>query len=63
MDKRTILYGGQKVITKDGVVATIAFVSRYGIPYVYGARGFPVPVAICGDALGGEHDQEIGLAA
>ena len=60
--RKPIVYPNQKVITTQGNVATVAFVSC-GQVYVFGRNGLPVPVKVCGDAFGGEHDQELMNAA
>ena len=55
-----VLFPGARVITTEGEVATVAFVMA-GQVFVYGRYGLPKAVTVCGDAWGGEHDQEIGL--
>jgi hypothetical protein len=52
---------GQRVVTSEGVVRTVAFV-RNGTAFVYGPRGLPEPATVRYDALGGEAG-EAGLAA
>lgn len=60
--RKPILFPGQRVITTEGKTETVAF-TRNGQAYVFGCNGLPKPVKVVGDAWGGEHDQEIGLAA
>lgn len=60
--RNTFVYPGSRVITTAGKVVTVAFV-RNGEVWVFGERGFPVRVTVCGDAFGGEHDQSMGIAA
>lgn len=60
--KRIIVFPGQKVIASDGRVHTVAFVNC-GQVYAFGLNGLPEPITVVGDAFGGEHFQDIGLAA
>lgn len=53
---------GQKIITTEGVVRTVALVLN-GAVYVYGSHGWLIKVTPRGDAWGGEHDLEVGVAA
>lgn len=55
------VFSGQKVITTSGDVVTIAFVNN-GQVFAFTQSGIQV-VHVVADAWGGEHDQEIGLAA
>jgi len=60
--RKIVCYPGQKVITTAGNVETVAFVV-FGQPFVYCSNGQFKKVEVVGDAWGGEHDQEQGLAA
>ena len=60
--KKVLVYPGQKVVTTDGRVVTVAFVNC-GQVYCFGRNGLPEAVTVVGDAFGGEHDQLVGLAA
>ena len=57
-----MFHPGQRIITTQGTVRTIAFMSRYGVVYVYGPRGLEAVVPRS-DAWGGEHDLNLGLVA
>ena len=56
------VHSGQKVITTAGNIETVAFV-LFGQAFVYCPNGRFKMVEVVGDAWGGEHDQEVGLAA
>jgi hypothetical protein len=60
--RRAIVHPGQKVVTTEGKTEIVAAIF-HGIVYVYGPDGWLRSVRVVGDAWGGEHDQEIGLAA
>lgn len=60
--KQIVVHPGQKVIGKDGRTHIVALV-LHGKVYVHSRDGWLVAIEVCGDAWGGEHDQEIGLAA
>lgn len=60
--RRSICYPGQKVITTEGRTEIVAF-TMFGQVYVYQANGGVKLVRVCGDAWGGEMDQQQGLAA
>lgn len=57
-----IIHPGQRIITTEGKSEIVAFV-LFGQAFVYQPNGHFKLVEVCGDAWGGEHDQEIGLAA
>lgn len=57
-----LVYPGQKVITTQGTVRTVAYVSQYGIVYAYGPNGLEA-IQPRSDAWGGEHNLNVGLAA
>lgn len=57
--RQSIVHPGQRVLTTDGIAATVAFVYD-GKVFVYGKLD---PVEIVGDCWGGEYDQELGLTA
>lgn len=58
--RQIVVFPGSKVITRSGEVATVAFVNHDEV-HVFDRCGSYKSVDICGDAFGGEHDQEIGL--
>ncbi len=60
--RRIVVYPGQKVVTTEGKTETVAFV-LFGQAFVFQPFGRFKLVEICGDAWGGEADQEIGLVA
>lgn len=62
MNKRLVVFPGQRVICTDGKTHTVAYQS-HGQVFVFGANGMPVPAKPVTDAWGGEHDMELGLAA
>lgn len=62
MQRRSILYPGQKIVTTEGRNEIVAFV-LFDQAFVYQPKGRFKLVEVCGDAWGGEADQEIGLAA
>lgn len=58
-----MVHAGQRIITTQGTVRTVAYVSHYGIVLVYCPRGGLECVTPRSDAWGGEHDLTIGVAA
>jgi hypothetical protein len=56
------VHPGQKVVTTAGNIETVAFV-LFDQAFVYRSNGHFCMVEVVGDAWGGEHDQEMGLAA
>lgn len=60
--RKVICFPGQRVITTAGEVVTVAFVCN-GQVWAFGRNGLPMLVTVCGDAWGGEVDQEVGVAA
>lgn len=58
-----MVVSGQKIITTQGTVRIVAFVSRHGIVYAYAPNGGIEAVTPRSDAWGGEHDMNIGVAA
>lgn len=54
------MYEGQKVVTSHGNVAVVAMIAD-GKTFVYDRRGMPQAAVVRHDALGGEHDQSLGL--
>ncbi len=64
IESPVIVQPGQRVITSGGIVATVAFVSPRGVVHAIGpCDRLPRPVAVRGDAWGGEPDQAEGLHA
>jgi hypothetical protein len=59
--RQIIVHSGQRVTTTGGNVVVVAYV-RNGVVWAYW-NGEIVPVQVTGDAWGGEHDQESGIAA
>lgn len=62
MQRRTVLHPGQRIVSTEGRNEIVAFV-LYGQAFVYQPHGRFRLVEVCGDAWGGETDQEQGLAA
>lgn len=62
MMRRSIVHPGQRVVTSEGRTEIVAMVLQ-GKVYVYSIDGWLKAVQVCGDAFGGEFDQELGLAA
>lgn len=58
MNKRVIVFAGQRVIGTDGQVHVVAFVN-HGQVFGFGRNGLPVPIVVSTDAWGGEFDQEV----
>lgn len=58
-----MVVSGQKIITTQGTIRTVAFVSQHGIVYAYAPKGGYEAVTPRSDAWGGEHDMNIGVAA
>lgn len=57
-------FPGQRVITTQGTVRTVAFVSAHGVVYGYCPRGELEVIVPRSDAWGGENDLGIvGIAA
>lgn len=52
------VHPGQRVITRSGTAAVVAFTDARGTVYVHGPRGVPVPAAVVCDAWGGEASLE-----
>jgi hypothetical protein len=57
-ERQIVVYPGQRVIGTDGKVHTVAY-TKDGQVFSTEAQ----PIQVCGDAWGGEYDQEIGIAA
>lgn len=57
-----VVFPGQKVVTTAGEVVIVAFTRSDNEVWAFTARGL-LPVQICTDAFGGEHDQRMGLLA
>lgn len=60
--RKVIVYPGSRVITSDGDVVTVATIVG-GRVYAYARDGWLKAVDVCGDAWGGEADQEVMNAA
>ncbi len=58
-----MVHAGQRIITTQGTVRTVAYVSRYGIVYCYALNGGFECVVPRSDAWGGETDLNVGIAA
>ncbi len=52
---RTI-FPGQRVVTSDGTVRTVAFLTPSGQVFVWAPTGVPVPARILHEAWGGDGD-------
>ena len=59
MQKKVIVFPGQKVIATDGKTHTVAFINYVQV-YAF-AEHAPKPIKVVADAWGGEHDQELVL--
>lgn len=55
-DVKMFIYPGQKIITIQGTVRTVAYVSTYGIVYAYNPRGGLEVIVPRSDAWGGDQD-------
>lgn len=56
------IHAGQRIITTQGTVRTVAYVSN-GVVWAYAPNGGLECVTPRSDAWGGEHDLTIGVAA
>jgi hypothetical protein len=55
------VYPGQRVITAEGAIATVAFTAPDGRTFVYDRAGTPRPVRVAFDAFGGEPALDPGV--
>jgi hypothetical protein len=60
--RQTIVHASQRVIATDGKAYTVALILNEQI-YAHDSGGWLKAITVCGDAWGGEHDQEYGLIA
>lgn len=58
-----IVFPGQRVITTQGTVRTVAYVSVYGVIYGYSPKGHLEVIQPRCDAWGGDADLNFGVAA